>query len=191
MVAFLPPSEPVHGRSVASLPERCVSHTIDVIAQSGVQFAAAFLVAWDELSRLVLDSVAGGGDVVVLVENLTEALKGPLLVSIVLAWIVGGVLEVVLTRFFGGSLGKILIGLEVVDASTGSRLPSVRVLLRWLGLGWAAPAGLVSPAAQFVPFFGYALAWFGPRRLALHDRLVDAAVVRRAPRSAFPVPPSA
>lgn len=180
---FLPPSEPVHGRTVASLPERVGAHVIDVLLQAMVQITIAVLIAWEELSGLVFDA-ATDGDVRGLVERLELATAGALLVSIVLAWLVGGALEVLLTARFGGSVGKILLGLEVVDASTGRRLPSRRVVLRWLGLGWAAPAGLVTPAAQFVPFAGYGLAWFDPRRAALHDRLSGALVLRLRPRPA-------
>jgi hypothetical protein len=183
-VKFLAPVESVHGRRPASLWERSASHVIDVLAQASLQIVLAFVFAWGELSGLVRDSVAAGGDPEVLMANLVEALSGRLLLSLIAAWLVGGVAETLLTRLFGGSLGKILLGLEVVDATSGRRLPTRRVVLRWLGLGWAAPAGLVFPAAQFVPFFGYALAWFDPRRAALHDRLVAALVVRRVPGGA-------
>jgi len=176
---------------VAGLASRVLSHLLDWSVQSFVQLGFAVALAWDEMLALAEDvsSLATSPDVMTSVtEAVEDVLKGPLLVSVVAAWLLGGFLEVVLTVRFGGSLGKILLGLEVVNATTGARPGWRRIAARWLGLGWAAPAGVVAPAAQFVPFAGYALAWFDPKRRALHDRLTDVAVVthRRSQRLSFP-----
>lgn len=190
---FLPPAAPVAGRPVAGLASRVLSHLIDWSVQSFVQLGFAVALAWDEMLALAedLSSLASSPDVTTSVtEAVEDVLKGPLLVSVVAAWLLGGLLEVVLTVRFGGSLGKILLGLEVVDTTTGGRPGWRRVAARWLGLGWAAPAGVVAPVAQFVPFVGYALAWFDPKRRALHDRLTGVAVVarRRNQLASFPPP---
>lgn len=191
-VRFLPQSAPVDGRPPAGLTSRVFAHLIDWSVQSAVQFGFAVALAWDEVRALVddLSTLASSPDVAASVTAAVEdVLKGPLLVSVVAAWLLGGLLEVLLTVRFGGSPGKILLGLEVVDVATGRRPGWRRVAARWLGLGWAAPAGVVAPAAQFVPFAGYGLAWFDPQRRALHDRLTGVAVVHRRSSLASLPPP--
>lgn len=166
---------------------------VDWSLQSFVQFAFAVALAWDEMLALAddLSSLATSPDVMTAVTNAVEdVVKGPLLFSVVAAWLLGGVLEVLLTVRFGGSPGKILLGLEVLDADSGVRPGWRRVTARWLGLGWAAPAGIVAPALQFVPFAGYALAWFDPQRRALHDRLTGIVVVGRRRGPLMPPPSS-
>ena len=179
---FLPSRAAAAGREPAGLGLRVVSHLLDWSLQSAVQVVFALALAWDDLLALAGDlaSLSSSSDpATAIVEAVEDVIAGPLLWSVIIAWLVGGVLEVLLTLRFGGSLGKMLTGLEVIEVDSGRRPGWRRVAARWLGLGWAAPAGLVSPAAQFVPFAGYGLAWFDPQRRALHDRLSGIAVVRR------------
>jgi len=181
-VRFLPPVESVAGRDTAKLRSRVLAHFLDWSLQSAVQFFFAVVLAWDELLALAGDlaSLSSSADpAAAIVEAVEDVIAGPLLLSVLIAWLIGGVLEVLLTLRFGGSLGKMFLGLEVVESDSGRRPGWRRVAARWFGLGWAAPAGLVSPVAQFVPFAGYALAWFDPQRRALHDRLSGIAVVRK------------
>jgi hypothetical protein len=190
-VRFLPPIVPVSGRTPAGLAARVLSHLLDWSVQSFMQLMFAVAFAWDEMLALADDlaSLATSPDVMASVtEAVADVLRGPLLVSVIAAWLLGGLLEVLLTVCFGGSLGKILLGLEVVDAGSGARPGWRRVAARWLGLGWAAPAGVLAPAAQFVPFAGYALAWFDPQRRAMHDRLTGLVVVTRHRLSQMPPP---
>ncbi len=195
MVRFLPPVEPVAGRDAANLGSRVLAHFLDWSLQSAVQVFFAVVLAWDELLTLAddLSSLSSSADpTAAVVDAVEDVIAGPLLFSVLIAWLIGGVLEVLLTLRFGGSLGKMLTGLEVVEVDSGRRPGWRRVAARWLGLGWASPAGLVSPVAQFVPFAGYALAWFDPQRRALHDRLSGIAVVRKRPVSGLRelLPPS-
>lgn len=179
---FLPPRSTAAGREPAGLGLRVVSHFLDWSLQSAVQVVFALVLAWEDLLALAGDlaSLSSSSDpTTAIVEAVEDAIAGPLLWSVLIAWLIGGVLEVMLTLRFGGSLGKMLTGLEVIEFDSGRRPGWRRVAARWLGLGWAAPAGLASPAAQFVPFVGYGLAWFDPQRRALHDRLSGIAVVRR------------
>lgn len=190
-VRFLPPISLVSGRTPAGLAARVLSHMLDWSVQSFTQLIFAVAFAWDEMLALADDlaSLATSPDIMASVtQAVDDVLRGPLLVSVIAAWLLGGLLEVVLTVYFGGSPGKILLGLEVVDTGSGARPGWRRVAARWLGLGWAAPAGVLAPAFQFVPFAGYALAWFDPQRRALHDRLTGLVVVtrQRLPRT----PPS-
>lgn len=189
---FLPPVAPVSGRPPASLTGRVLSHLVDWSVQSFVQLAFAVALAWDEMLALAddLSSLASSPDVMASVTAAVgDVLKGPLLVSVVAAWLLGGLVEVLLTVRFGGSIGKLFLGLEVVETVSGARPGWRRVAARWLGLGWAAPAGVVAPVAQFVPFAGYALAWFDPQRRALHDRFTGLAVVTRRSRYIVSFPP--
>jgi len=184
-MSFLPPIADVADRRPAGLTARVVSHMLDVSVQTLVQALVAAAFAWREMLALAEDlaALAGSTDVAAsAVAAVEDVLAGRLLLSVVLAWMAGGVIETVLTVRFGGSVGKLALGLEIVETASGARPGWRRVAARWLGLGWAAPAGLLSPAAQVVPFAGYALAWFDPHRRALHDRLSGTVVVVRRPR---------
>lgn len=175
---FLPAKTTWSGRRVASLYERVGSHIIDILVQGLVQGVLVLIMAWEALVQVANDLLSGE----VAAGEILKVLAGDgrmLVYSVLIGWVIGGVYETVFTRIYGGTLGKILLGIEVRDEKTGTRLSWGRCAGRWLGLGWAAPAGVATPAAQFIPVLGYLVAWTDPSRRALHDRLSGGIVVAR------------
>jgi uncharacterized RDD family membrane protein YckC len=73
------------------------------------------------------------------------------------------VVEVVSVRFFGKTLGKKLMGLQVVPAEPGKKLTPARSLIRWFVV-WAAWWG--------------AFPLIGGRGEAIHDTVAGTRVVR-------------
>jgi uncharacterized RDD family membrane protein YckC len=176
---FLPEKPSWEGRRVASLYERVAAHAIDVFIQAGVQFVVLLGLAWENLVEIFTVILNGESDLAGMLELMQQD-GGVVLLSILVGWGIGGCYETVMTGRFGGTIGKLLVGIEVVDGRSGGRLGYGRSFGRWLGLGWMAPAGAVAPVAQFIPFFGYFIAWFDPQRRALHDRIAGAVVLGRS-----------
>jgi hypothetical protein len=178
---FLPPKATWNDIPVASLYERVASHVIDVLLQAALQLALLVALAWEDLVQMAGELAGDGLGIAQILEVLNQDGRS-VLYSVLIGWVLGGVYEASFTRLLGGSIGKLLLGIEVREIRNGGRLSWARAFGRWLGLGWMAPAGAVAPAGQFIPFFGYGLAWFDPRRRALHDMMCGAIVVPRTPR---------
>jgi uncharacterized RDD family membrane protein YckC len=177
-VRFLPDRAQVGGLEVADLGERVGSHAIDVALQAGVQAAMLLAIRGDVLVDSIT-AIAEGANITATLRSLLAAEWPNLALAVLLAWLIGGILDVAMHSIFGASVGKLLIRIEVRHLETGGFLSPRQAFVRWLGLGWMAPASLVSPAAQVLPFAGYAMAWFDPLRRALHDRVAGAVVVRK------------
>lgn len=179
---FLPAAAPVADRNPADLFLRVSSHVLDVTLQAALQIASLTILSRPQVSD-ALASLLAQPDSQGVVDSLTALFSLRSAAAVIVAWLVGGMIEVYLTVVFGGSPGKLLVGIEVVDVRTGRRPSPRQAFLRWLGLGWAAPTGVVAPLVQVVPLAGYGLAWFDPQRRCLHDRLSGLAVVSKSSRA--------
>lgn len=113
-------------------------------------------------------------------------------VSSWVAFAVVGVYVVACTRWFAGTPGKLVVGIEVVDAAgeDRARIGWGRSIARWaVTVSVAVVAGLlgsnpVSEVLLFVsPIVFYAPILWDPRGQGLHDRLARTVVLERRPRS--------
>lgn len=92
--------------------------------------------------------------------------------SLLINWLLPGLLAVALWAWQGATPGKLFLGVRVVDAQTGQRPSLVQALLRWLGYGLSAlPLGL-----------GFLWVLWDPERRAWHDRLAGTRVLKRQRR---------
>lgn len=192
---WLPGRPPCHGREVAGLGRRVLSHLLDVMVSSVIQLTLLVSILWGTVARAITDmkaaydnSLDASGELLVdvYVANIEQvALSLPFVTFLwvfLLGWAVGGALEVILVSNFGSTVGKLLTRTELVDETTGRRPKLLKIASRWLGLGWASAAAIAVPWASLIPFFGYFIAWFDPKRRALHDRLSGTVVVVRNPK---------
>lgn len=183
---WLPAIETSSDKQIADLGDRVGSHMLDVLFSTGLQISLLLIFMKKELTDLLRDMLAlrASNDTYLLeVLNLMRQFDIANLTLIVLcAWLLGGIIEILLTLRFGGSIGKLINRLEVLDTSTGKRPGVKQVAGRWLGLGWAAPVSAYIPSLQIIPFFGYFIAWFDPQRRALHDRVSGTYVVKVSKR---------
>ena len=185
---WLPAIETSSDKQIADLGDRVGSHMLDVLFSAFLQISLLLIFMKKELTSLLRDMTAlsnSGSNEAYLLEVLKlmrQLNVTGLTLTVIGAWLLGGVIEVLLTLRFGGSIGKILNRLEVIDASTGKRPGAKQILGRWLGLGWAAPVSAYIPSLQIIPFFGYFIAWFDPQRRALHDRVSGTYVVKVSKR---------
>ena len=187
------PDRPVcHGKEVAGLGRRVLSHLLDVMVSFVIQLTLLVSILWDTVAQAITDmraayynSLDASGELLVdvyaaSIEQVVASL--PIVTFLwvcLLGWAVGGALEIILISNFGGTVGKLLTKTELVDETTGGRPRLLKIASRWLGLGWASVASIAAPWAGLVPFFGYFIAWFDPKRRALHDRLSGTVVVVR------------
>ena len=190
------PDRPVcHGKEVAGLGRRVLSHLLDVMVSFVIQLTLLVSILWDTVAQAITDmraayynSLDASGELLVdvyaaSIEQVVASLPFVTFLWVcLLGWFTGGVIEVALISKFGGTVGKLLTGTELVDETTGKRPKIVKIASRWLGLGWASAAAIAAPWAGLIPFFGYFIAWFDPKRRALHDRLGGTVVVVRNPK---------
>lgn len=192
---WLPGRPMCHGREVAGLGRRALSHLVDVLVSSFIQLTLLVSILWGTIARAMTDikvaydnSLDATGDLLVdvYVANIEQIVLSIPFVTFLwvalLGWFTGGVIEVALISKFGGTVGKLLTGTELIDETTGKRPKIVKIASRWLGLGWASAAAVAAPGFGLIPFFGYFIAWFDPKRRALHDRLGGTVVVVRNPK---------
>lgn len=183
---WLPAIETSSGKHIADLGDRVGSHMLDVLFSAVLQISLLLIFMKKELADLLRDMLAlRASDDTYLLEVLKLMRQFnivDLTLVVLCAWLLGGIIEILLTLRFGGSLGKLINRLEVLDAATGKRPGVKQIAGRWLGLGWAAPVSAYIPSLQIIPFFGYFIAWFDPQRRALHDRVSGTYVVKVSKR---------
>jgi uncharacterized RDD family membrane protein YckC len=181
----------VAGRDVvcASFGRRAASHVVDVALLSVVQGFVLVVAVAPAFSTLLprLDAASrlddAGERVAALVEAVTDAVtaqRTELVVALVVAWLIGGVYEVLMTRFRGGTIGKIVTACEVVDSSTLGPLSWRACLARWGGPAAVSGVSVMLMVAQVVTVVGYGWAAFDPNRRAAHDLVSGALVIERA-----------
>ncbi|MFE1928797.1 RDD family protein [Streptomyces sp. NPDC059474] len=131
----------------------------DALGRFGARFAARVL----DIGVLV---------VVVLLASVLTDFAGDALPALLAMVVVGGY-EPVLTAVYGATLGKRLCGLRVVRRGEGSGLGFGRALWRWA----CVLVGCAVPVLGVVNLLR--CAWDRPYRQCLHDKAADT-VVRRA-----------
>ena len=191
------PDRPVcHGKEVAGLGRRVLSHLLDVMVSFVIQLTLLVSILWNTIMRVMADittaynnSLNAAGELLVdeYATNLEQVvLSLPFFAFLwvcILGWAVGGAVEVALISKFSGTIGKLITRTEIIDETTGMRPKLLKIVSRWLGLGWAGVASITVPWFGLLPFLGYFIAWFDPKRRALHDRIGGTVVVMRNPRS--------
>lgn len=173
----------------ASFSRRCVAHVIDASLIGVVQtsaFLAAFAPAIPELFSRVddashlpqaADRIAAAWDAVI------DAFTGrwvQLVLALLAVWLLGGVYEVLMTRFRLGTLGKLMTGLATVDGRTLGRLSWRASVVRWGGPAVVSGVSIAMAVAQIFTVLGYGWAAFDERRRAVHDILSGSLVIERS-----------
>lgn len=172
-----------------SMWRRIVSHTFDVVALGMLQSVIVLAALWPALSEL-FDQLTGISNADGLAQQIGASVElavafleqqwAALAVAVFVAWVLGGIYEVLTTRWLGGTFGKQLTGLLVVDGDTLGRLSWRNCLIRWGGPAVVSGAAPAFAAAQLLTVVGYSLAAFDARRRAAHDLAAGALVIERS-----------
>jgi uncharacterized RDD family membrane protein YckC len=159
---------------------RLVARVIDAVV-TGLLTAAAGAYFLAELFRVLrpqFEAIAQGQ----AGTDMSTLLNDPAVTPLMLRYqfvglLVGGVYSIVMTRLWGGTLGKLMVGIRV-RSWDGPGLPGwTQALSRWL----------TREAVSQIPFAGLgSLYWivdsvwllWDPRRQCLHDKLPGTVVVR-------------
>jgi uncharacterized RDD family membrane protein YckC len=155
---------------------------LDALITSALTAAAGayYLTRIYDLARPQLVAVAAGSSDV----DLTSLLDDPAFTDLMLRYgfvglLVGGVYSVLLTRLFGGTLGKLIVGVRIRSWDEPGRPSWGQALARWLTREVIAQitfAGLGS--LYWIVDSSWLL--FDPKRQCLHDKLPATVVVRHS-----------
>lgn len=129
---------------------------------------------WSRVFASILDSIL---QIIVFTPLLImffgmDVLMNPALDTGVTGFLIGNVLPALVVILFwkykSATPGKIMMGIAIVDASTGGNPSTVRLVLRFLGY-------IVSMLPFFLGFFWIA---FDRRKQGWHDKIANTLVVR-------------
>jgi uncharacterized RDD family membrane protein YckC len=133
---------------------------------------------WDRVLAWLLDAV------IVSVPYIVARWLG---ITLWVAWAASAAYVIAMTRLFGRTLGKWVLGLRVIAAESGDRPSWSRSTMRWLVV---TSPGLAAAVLGSVPLLAVAAAsaWIGihlpilwdPAGQGLHDRAARTYVLRRA-----------
>ena len=135
---------------------------------------AEFAGFWSRVFASILDSIL---QIIVFTPLLImffgmDVLMNPALDTGVTGFLIGNVLPALVVILFwkykSATPGKIMMGIAIVDASTGGNPSTVRLVLRFLGY-------IVSMLPFFLGFFWIA---FDRRKQGWHDKIANTLVVR-------------
>jgi uncharacterized RDD family membrane protein YckC len=166
------------GVALSGLFRRLVARVLDWVLLSLLSFAAAypFLQTVITAYRAWVDQVLAAADkgqpmpAFTLLQDVEvqSALRSYLLISV----LVSGLYTIPLLKLFGGTLGKLVLGVRVRSWDDAGPLGWGQALARWL------TGDLIGQV--FVIFLLLDFGWplWDPRRQALHDKLPGTVVVR-------------
>jgi uncharacterized RDD family membrane protein YckC len=152
---------------LATPGQRIGARLIDVVINLAIGFVVAAIVVSSDESA----GVGGfGGDV----SAGTRALLSILSIAI------GFVYEAVITALKGGTPGKLLLGLRVVDADRGSPVTFAQAIVRWAIPGVFGLIPVLGALVVFVVFIvSFVFLFTDARRQTVSDKVAKTVVVRK------------
>jgi uncharacterized RDD family membrane protein YckC len=168
------------GVPLASPLLRLIARVLDVMVITVLTAAAgAYYVAqmWARLEPVLREALPGPSW-----EDLNAVLTSPAFLDLQLRYafvglLVGGVYSVTLTHLFGGTLGKLLVGIRVRSWDEPGRPTWGQALARWLTREVISMVQFAGIGFTYEVLDSVWLLW-DPRRQCLHDKLPATAVVR-------------
>jgi len=130
--------------------ERFLSATIDGVLHSGILLFSVYLVSTATNRNMLLD-------------HLLNAI-----IFLIFAWLVYGLVQITLTTYVGGSIGKILGGLQVLGRSSNTLISFRRSVFRYI---------VKITLSAKVLWLGYFWILIHHERLSWHDMAANTKVV--------------
>lgn len=172
---------------LAGLDRRAVAHLCDWVVLAPVAF-----VAYGPVLRSVLDAASdrvfetgrlSTADTITLVRSHLAGI----LVASAIAWAVSVVYDLLLTRWRGQTVGKMLLRIRVVDEDTRHGVSWRQAAIRAGVPGMLSAVGSLTPVGSVAVGVDYLWPLWDPLRRTLHDRAAGTVVIET--KRAAPIEP--